>query len=192
MTKQRDAFWNLANMPQNWLTCLLFWIPWYEGQCFVHCVFSVISWLWDSVAVCCQLLTAEVRLIPRAAHLGFVVDKVAPDSFSSSFDLTPFVIMTQMSHIHSPIWGRDSGPIEVAGMGDSFACPDIKRSSSSSSSSSGRSDNSSSRSGSSSSSTSSSSSSGCSNTAAAAAARRLFSDVLTSQKLHYITESLKP
>jgi len=52
--------------------------------------------------------------------------------------------MSQMSHIHSPIWGRDSGPIEVAGMGDSFACSDIKRNSSSSNSSSSSSSSSSS------------------------------------------------
>ena len=70
-----------------------------------------------------------------------------PDGFSSSFDLTPFVIMSHMSHIHSPIWGRDSGPVEVAGMGDSFACPDIKCCSSSSSSSNSSSSSSSSSNG---------------------------------------------
>jgi hypothetical protein len=63
--------------------------------------------------------------------VGFVVDKMAPDRFSFGIDFTLFVIISQMSHIHSPIWGRDSGPIEVAGMGDSFTHPNINHSSSS-------------------------------------------------------------
>ena len=73
----------------------------------------------------CVVSFSQQRFIPWEVHVGFVVDIVAPYSFSSSFDLTSFVIMSQISHIHSPVWGRDSGPIEVAGMGASFAHPDI-------------------------------------------------------------------
>jgi hypothetical protein len=62
--------------------------------------------------------------------MRFVVDRVAPGSFSSNFDFTQFLIMSQMSHIHLPILGMDSGRREVAAMGDRFTHPKINRGSS--------------------------------------------------------------